>query len=75
MTLARFYIVEQNYGWCVSLDGEMTAPYATKGDAARSAIKAALALTDAGHQAEIYLDGDEHSTVPFWCSGGVPVIH
>jgi hypothetical protein len=75
MTLARFYIVEQTHGWCVSIDGEMTEPYATRIDAARSAIKAAIAMTEAGHQAEIYLDGDELSTVPFWVSGGVPVIH
>jgi hypothetical protein len=75
MTLARFYIVEQAHGWCICIDGEMTKPYATRSDAARCALKAAMAMTEAGHQAEIYLDGDELSAVPFWCSGGVPVIH
>jgi hypothetical protein len=75
MTLARFYIVEQARGWCIRIDGEMTKPYATRDEATRSAIKTAIAMTEAGHQAEIYLDGDESSTVPVWWSGGVPVIH
>jgi hypothetical protein len=75
MSLARFYIVEHKHGWCVSIDGEMTPPCPTKSEAASLAIKAAMALTESGHQAEIYVDGDELSTVPFWCSGGVPVIH
>lgn len=68
----KYYVVIHNGEWKVSYEGKHYGPYKTQREAYLDAAKTAKGWGDAGHQAQVFIQGRDNQFRAEWTYGKDP---